>query len=137
MRKLVLGLAAVSFAVAPAFLAAPAFAQVRTPAGPVKAMAVPQDAILSYSLIGLSTVDGANATVGEIRDLVIENGRLVGYVLSVGGFLGMGEHYVAVSPDSVHVAWDDTAKTWKATVNASKDSLKAAPEFKYEGKFKK
>lgn len=137
MRKLSLALAAAAFAAAPALLAAPATAQVRTPAGPVKTMAVPQDALLSYSLIGLNAVDGANATVGEIKDLVIENGRLAGYILSVGGFLGMGEHYVAVSPDSVHVAWDATANKWKATVNATKDSLKSAPEFKYEGKFKK
>ena len=135
MRTLTITIAAVS-ALAGAAIT-PALAQVATPAGPVKTMAVPQDAILSYSLIGLNTVDGANNTVGEIKDLVIENRQLAGYILSVGGFLGMGEHYVAVSPSSVNVAWDGTANKWKATVNATKDQLKSAPEFKYDGKFKK
>ena len=137
MRKLALALAAASFAAAPALLTAPAFAQVATPMGPVRTMAVPPDAMISYNMIGLNVVDGANASVGEIKDLVIEKGALAGYILSVGGFLGMGERFVAVSPDSVHVAWDATAAKWKATVNATKDQLKNAPEFKYEGKFKR
>lgn len=115
----------------------PATAQAPAPAGGVHTMAVPSDAMLSYNLVGLNTVDGANNTVGEIKDLVIEKGALAGYVLSVGGFLGMGEHYVAVSPASVAVSWDSTANKWKAVVNATKDQLKAAPEFKYEGRWKK
>src|SRR3954464_7882229 len=49
---------------------------------------------LSYNLVGLNVVDGSNSNVGEIKDLVMENGRLVDYVLSVGGFLGVGQRYV-------------------------------------------
>lgn len=115
----------------------PATAQAPAPAGMVHTMAVPADAMLSYNLVGLNTVDGANNTVGEIKDLVIEKGELAGYILSVGGFLGMGEHYVAVSPASVAVSYDTTANKWKAVVNATKDQLKAAPEFKYDGRWKK
>ena len=55
----------------------------------------------------------------------------------VGGFLGMGERYVVVDPSSVALTYDTGAKKWKASVNASKDALKAAPEFKYDGKFKR
>ena len=98
---------------------------------------VPQDAVLSYNLIGLKVTDAANSSVGEIKDLVIETGKLKGYILSVGGFLGMGEHYVAVSPESVALGYDTDAKKWKAIIGASKDQLKAAPEFKYDGKFKR
>ena len=133
MRSLVLA------AIAAAALAGPAFAKDEAPHPPatVKFAPVPGDAVLSYNLIGLNVVDGSNANVGEIKDLVIEKGRLTGYVLSVGGFLGMGEHYVAVEPSSVALTYDEGAKKWKASINATKDQLKAAPQFKYEGKFKR
>ena len=133
MRSLVLA------AIAAAALAGPALAKDEAPPPPaaVKFAQVPGDAVLSYNLIGLNVVDGSNANVGEIKDLVIEKGRLTGYVLSVGGFLGMGEHYVAVEPSSVALTYDEGAKKWKASINATKDQLKAAPQFKYEGKFKR
>ncbi|GJE61375.1 PRC-barrel domain-containing protein [Methylobacterium trifolii] len=126
-------------AVAAAALAGPAFAESAKPAAPpatVKFAPVPADAVLSYNLVGLNIVDGSNANVGEIKDLVIEKGHLAGYITSVGGFLGMGERYVVLDPTSVALTYDEGAKKWKASVNATKDQLKAAPEFKYEGKFK-
>ncbi|MBL7406095.1 PRC-barrel domain-containing protein, partial [Escherichia coli] len=88
----------------------------------------PQDAVLSYNLIGLNVTDAQNNTVGEIKDLVIDNEKLAGYIVSVGGFLGMGERYVAVAPSSIAIGYDADAKKWKAIIGASKDQLKAAPE---------
>lgn len=132
MRRLVLT------ALAAATLAGPAFAANEAPATVVpKFEAVPQDAVLSYNLIGLNVTDAQNNTVGEIKDLAINHDKLVGYIVSVGGFLGMGEHYVAVSPSSIAIGYDANAKKWKAVIGASKDQLKAAPEFKYDGKFKR
>jgi hypothetical protein len=112
-----------------------ALGQTATPAPAAKAMSVPQDAAFTYNLIGLNVYDGANDDVGQIKDLVLENGTLVGYILSVGGFLGMGEHYVAVTPGSIGLAYNDTDKKWKASINVTKDQLKAAPQFTYSGKF--
>ena len=120
-----------------ALVSGSALAQTAVPATAAKVMAVPMDASLSYNLIGLDVYDGANNKVGDIKDLVIEKGMLAGYILSVGGFLGMGEHYVAVSPSTVGLAYNETDKKWKATINATKDELKAAPQFTYEGKFKR
>ncbi|AIQ88004.1 MULTISPECIES: PRC-barrel domain-containing protein [Methylobacterium] len=132
MRRLVLT------ALAAATLAGPAFAANEAPATVApKFEAVPQDAVLSYNLIGLNVTDAQNNTVGEIKDLAINHDKLVGYIVSVGGFLGMGEHYVAVSPSSIAIGYDADAKKWKAVIGASKDQLKAAPEFKYDGKFKR
>lgn len=132
MRRLVLT------ALAAATLAGPAFAANEAPATVApKFEAVPQDAVLSYNLIGLNVTDAQNNTVGEIKDLAINHDKLVGYIVSVGGFLGMGEHYVAVSPNSIAIGYDADAKKWKAVIGASKDQLKAAPEFKYDGKFKR
>ena len=48
-------------------------------------------------------------------------------------FLGIGDHYVAVNPSEVKVSYNDSDKKWHATMNATADQLKAAPEFKYNG----
>ena len=136
MRRFVLALAAAA-ALAGTVPAAHAAGEETPPTVAPKFESVPEDAVLSYNLVGLKVTDAANTSVGEIKDLVIEAGKLKGYILSVGGFLGMGERYVAVSPASVALGYDTDAKKWKAIIGASKDQLKAAPEFKYEGKFKR
>ena len=47
----------------------------------------------------------------------------------------MGTHYVAVNPGAVMVSYNEQNKVWKATMNATKDQLKSAPEFKYGGQW--
>jgi sporulation protein YlmC with PRC-barrel domain len=115
----------------------PALAQT-SPAGTAapKFVDVPQDAILAERLEGLDIRNSSNENVGEIEDVVISQGRVVGYILSVGGFLGMGDRYVVVEPSAVAVSYNTNDNKWTATMNATKDQLKAAPEFKFEGKWK-
>lgn len=81
--------------------------------------------------------DGDNNSIGEIKDLIIADGQLTGYIVSVGGFLGMGEQYVVVSPASVQVNYSETDKKWSAKMMATKEQLKNAAEFKYEGPWSK
>jgi hypothetical protein len=69
--------------------------------------------------------------------LVVSNGQLAGYVFSVGGFLGVGDRYVVVAPSAVQINYSENDKKWTATMNATKDQLKSAPEFKYEGRWAK
>jgi hypothetical protein len=117
-------------------LPAMALAQATAPNPKVQPATVPSGAVLSYDVIGLKLTNGANENVGEIKDLVMDNGHLDGYIVSVGGFLGMGERYIDVTPSSIGISYDSTKKEWKGVINATKDELKSAPEFKYEGKFK-
>lgn len=93
--------------------------------------------VLSSNLVGLNVTNIANEDVGEIKDLVISDGTLAGYILSVGGFLGIGEHYVVVSPAALQINYSEPDKKWTATMDATKDQLKSAPEFKYEGRWAK
>ena len=93
--------------------------------------------VLSDNLVGLNITSNANETIGEIKDLILSQGELSGYIVSVGGFLGMGERYVIVRPSAVKVTYDDNDKKWHAVMNATKDQLKTAPEFKYEGRWKR
>ena len=92
---------------------------------------VAKDEMFSSKLKGLNITNQKNETVGEITDLAFKNDKIAAMILSVGGFLGMGEHYVAVAPSSVNVKYDEKNNKWLATMNTTKEALKAAPEFKY------
>jgi sporulation protein YlmC with PRC-barrel domain len=90
--------------------------------------------MLCSNVVGLDVYDNSNKNIGTIKDVAFDSSKSVkGYILSVGGFLGMGTQYVAVDPNSVKVEYDAKDKKWHANMNATKDELKAAPEFKYEG----
>jgi uncharacterized protein YrrD len=91
---------------------------------------------ISSRVVGLDVYDNANHNIGKIQDVVFDPSMTIkGYILSVGGFLGLGERYVAVDPSSVAVKYDDNDKKWHANMNATSDQLKTAPEFKYSGRW--
>lgn len=93
---------------------------------------VPQADDLSSKVVGLDIYNHDNKDIGTIKDIALNpNGRAAAYIVSVGGFLGMGEHYVAVNPSAVNIAYKDSK--WQASMNATADQLKSAPEFKYTG----
>ena len=92
--------------------------------------------MLSSNVVGLDIYNSQNNDIGKVQDIAFDASKKVaGYILSVGGFLGMGTHYVAVNPDALMVSYDAQNKVWKATMNATKDQLKSAPEFKYGGQW--
>ncbi|MES2028954.1 MAG: PRC-barrel domain-containing protein [Pseudomonadota bacterium] len=117
-----------------ALLATPVLAQSTATTGAAPAEAkfstVSKEEMFSSKLKGLNITNQKDETIGEISDLAIKNNQVDALILSVGGFLGMGEHYVAVSPASVKVSLNKDNK-WVATMNTTKEALKAAPEFKY------
>jgi hypothetical protein len=92
--------------------------------------------MLSSNVVGVDIYDTANNDIGKIQDVAIDSSKTVkAYIVSVGGFLGIGTRYVAVDPGSVKVKYDANDKKWHANMNATKDELKAAPEFKYDGEW--
>lgn len=92
--------------------------------------------MLSSNVVGLDIYNGQNNNIGKIQDVAFDSSKkITGYILSIGGFLGMGTHYVAVDPGAVAIKYDAGNKVWRATMNATKDQLKSAPEFKYGGQW--
>ena len=92
--------------------------------------------MLTSNIVGLDIYNSQNDDIGKVQDVAFDaSKRVTGYILSVGGFLGMGTRYVAVNPDALMVSYDAQNKVWKATMNATKDQLKSAPEFKYGGQW--
>jgi sporulation protein YlmC with PRC-barrel domain len=127
-------------------------------------------------LIGVNVYNEANEKIGDINELILDkSGRVANVILGVGGFLGMGEHYVAVdfdklkwvdepvrstvstttttpanapsarNPDGTTTTTTGAASNSTTTTrgtnvnwypdhvvyNATKDELKAMPQFKY------
>jgi hypothetical protein len=92
---------------------------------------VPPQEELSSKVVGLEVYNNANQDVGKIKDIAYDQSGVKAYIVAVGGFLGMGDHYVAVQPSAVQLSWDSSAKKWHAAMNADANQLKAAPEYKY------
>ena len=124
-------------------------------------------------MVGLSVYNDKNESIGSINDMLTDkSGNIKAVVIGVGGFLGVGEHLVAVPFDKVKFVSEPVAYTgassatdagtgarpaaptttsarprtprrprdaakpnpWypdHAVFNATKDELKAMPEFKY------
>ena len=164
-----------------ALLATVAFAQTPTTTSDKTAMAPAAASDTSFQgnwrsskLVGLSVYNESNESLGSINDLLMDkSGNIKAVVIGVGGFLGVGEHLVAVPLDKLKfvnepVAYTGTAggpnspgtrpagsttttgaasgstaappaaaakpNPWypdHAVFNATKDELKAMPEFKF------
>jgi len=86
---------------------------------------------LASKVVGLTVYNNTNQNLGKIKDIAFDSSGVKAYIVSVGGFLGMGDHYVAVSPSAININYDSTAKQWHAAMNTNADQLKSAPEYKY------
>jgi sporulation protein YlmC with PRC-barrel domain len=120
-------------------------------------------------LVGLNVYNDSNESIGSVNDMLTDkSGDIKAVVIGVGGFLGIGEHLVAVPIDKVKFVDEPIAYTgassapasggarpststtttgaattapavakknpWypdHAVFSATKDQLKAMPEFKY------
>jgi hypothetical protein len=117
----------------------PALSQNAPPGNPINTgfMAQQPGDRLASRLVGLNIQSTAKEDIGEIYDIVLTDQAAVkAYIVSVGGLLGIGTKYVAIDPNAVTLTRQDE-KTWKATMNATRDQLKAAPEYKYDSEWRK
>ena len=118
-------------------------------------------------LMGLDVYNESNEKLGDVNEFILDKtGKVTAVVIGVGGFLGMGEHDIAVSMDKLKFVEEPvrtsstapatsrdattgtanppantTAPARNANVNdwvpdhavmsATKEQLKALPQFKY------
>jgi hypothetical protein len=92
---------------------------------------VPATDDLSSEVVGLDVYNRANRDIGTIKDVAFNAAGVKAYIVGVGGFLGMGDHYVAVRPSALSLSYNSVNKTWRAMIDTSADQLKAAPEYKF------
>jgi sporulation protein YlmC with PRC-barrel domain len=68
-------------------------------------------------VVGLNVYNDKNENVGSINELLIDkSGNVKAAVLSVGGFLGMGSHYVAVPFDQLKFSAEPVPYTGASNV---------------------
>ena len=85
---------------------------------------------LATKLIGTSIQNRAKATIGQIADIDFdEHNTIRAFVVSVGGFLGIGEKYVAVDPSVVQITTENDKID--VLIDTDKDQLRAAPTYRY------
>ncbi len=162
----------ISVLLATAAMALPAFAQDNKPATATQSTMAPatmSQAWRASKLFGLDVYNGQKEKVGDINEVLLDqSGKVTGFVIGVGGFLGMGEHDVLVAfdqikfvnepvkantastaprpgsttgaapgstmPSTTTSASNSDASKWypdHAVIQATKDQLKAMPQFKY------
>jgi sporulation protein YlmC with PRC-barrel domain len=97
---------------------------------------------------GTDVIGPDNAQVGNVNDVLFDkNGKILGLIVGVGGFLGIGEKSVAIDMSAFQPVPADTGSTTgagggamsssndptavKLKVTWSKDQLKNAPDFQY------
>jgi hypothetical protein len=111
----------------------PPTVQPEAPRTPVAGQIVtqPEESILARDLIGQTVNAPDNTKIGNISDLVMsKDGRTVeGFVIGVGGFLGIGERSVALKMDQLKIT--PKAEGGVSLVSDLKrDDLANAPAFK-------
>ena len=174
MKSIAAGLAGTALFATVAFAQSPAATTDKAPAAAATTVTTTtaSGSWRTSKMDGLKIYNDANENIGTINDLLTDkSGAIKIAVIGVGGFLGMGEHLVAVpfeklkfvneavaytgaagtksaSTTTTGAATDRPAATTTTTTapasttskwypdhavfNATKDELKAMPEFKYD-----
>lgn len=92
---------------------------------------LPQHASAVSNWYDQNVYDQQDNKLGEIKDMLLDReGKVQAVIVSVGGFLGMGEKDVAVAFDAVTPTQREN-KFWLA-MNVNKDQLRSAPGFRYD-----
>ena len=134
-QALLAGVAVLAMTFAPPVFAPAAFAPAAFAQGAPQTVGLmkvdPQSLATGYrtsKVVGSAVVNEANETVGTIDDLIVTPSDKVPFaVLSVGGFLGIGKHYVVVPYSALEVE-----NKRMVLRGATRESLKNLPEFHYK-----
>jgi sporulation protein YlmC with PRC-barrel domain len=86
------------------------------------------DGYRASKLRGTTVYNSKNEKIGELDDLIVGKDRVLFGVIEVGGFLGIGSRLIAVPYSSLQIS-DDGKRI--VLPGASKEAVKALPEFKY------
>jgi len=92
---------------------------------------LPSNAVTVANYYKQNVYDPSDAKIGEISDVLVgRDGRIDAFIVSVGGFLGIGQKDVAVPFTAIHAT--EKSSKWYLTMNATKDSLKEAHGYKFD-----
>ncbi|MDP2410309.1 MAG: PRC-barrel domain-containing protein [Pseudolabrys sp.] len=115
---------AIAILLAATALSSPALAQTTAPApattapatsATMPAQANPSEAWRASKLVGVNVYNEQNESLGNISEVILDrSGKVTGFVIGVGGFLGMGVHDVLLAFDQVKFVNEPRASTTAA-----------------------
>jgi sporulation protein YlmC with PRC-barrel domain len=89
-----------------------------------------RDQWLASKFKGTDVMGPDNKKIGDVSDILFDkDGKIEAYVVSVGGFLGMGAKDVALAPSSFEVIPGNDKSSDKLKLSMTKDQLKQAQNF--------
>jgi hypothetical protein len=136
MLRTIMAVTAVS-----AFALTSALAQSTPPTGPAVQATDPAghttfvarqgtDQWLASKFRGTDVIGPHEEKIGDVSDILFDkSGKVVAYVVGVGGFLGIGSKDVAIDPASFQVVPGKDASDYRLRLSMTKDELKAAAAF--------
>ncbi|MCC0035516.1 MAG: PRC-barrel domain-containing protein [Hoeflea sp.] len=93
---------------------------------------VMSDELSADNLIGRTVYSGNDENIGEVGDVLLtSDNKVEGFVLDVGGFLGIGEKQVAISPENLKIMADADGELTIFTP-FTKEQLEAQKEYTKE-----
>ena len=88
------------------------------------------DQMTTEDLTGARVYGANDEDIGEVNELLLDDsGKIKEAVLDIGGFLGLGEHQIAVTMDELKIMRSDDGGDIRVYVNATKEELEAQPEY--------
>src|SRR5215207_5224693 len=91
------------------------------------------DQWLASKFKGTDVVGADDQKIGDVSDILMDkNGKVIAYIVGVGGFLGIGSKDVALAPESFSVVKGDAmtaTNSDRLKVTVTKDELKQAASF--------
>jgi sporulation protein YlmC with PRC-barrel domain len=88
------------------------------------------DQWLASNFKGTAVLGSNGKKIGEVSDILFDKtGKIEAYVVSFGGFLGMGAKEVAVAPSSFQVVPGKNGESKKLKLSMSEKELKQAQKF--------
>lgn len=110
--------------------AAPTAEQARSVGKPQFVAAQRADQWLASNFKGTEVIGADGKKIGAVTDILFDrSGKIDAYVVSVGGFLGMGAKEVALTPGSFDVVPGANGGTDRLKLSVGQDELKQAQNF--------
>jgi sporulation protein YlmC with PRC-barrel domain len=113
------------------FAQQPAPAPTSPPSSATLMTTVPGDGLTVTNYYKQNVYDPSDSKIGEISDVLVDKeGRITAVIISVGGFLGIGNKDVAAPFHAIRATQKDDK--WYLVMNTTKDALKNAAGYKYD-----
>jgi sporulation protein YlmC with PRC-barrel domain len=86
---------------------------------------------LASKFKGTDVIGDDNKKIGDVSDILFDkDGKIQAYVISVGGFLGVGAKEIALAPSSFDVTPGENGKAPQLKLSTNEKELKSAQNFK-------